>query len=60
MLNKNKEKQKRKKRDTWVDYFPRVTKDNTKYSRKKNTKERKKNKWKKFMQLWCEYITNGI
>jgi hypothetical protein len=38
MLNKNKEKQKRKERDTWVGYFPRVTKDKTKYSRKKKHK----------------------
>jgi hypothetical protein len=38
MLEKNKEKQKRKERDTWVGYFPRVTKDKTKYSRKKKHK----------------------
>ena len=35
MLKKNIEKIERKeKRDNWVGYFPRVTKDKTKYSRK--------------------------
>lgn len=35
MLQKTKERLKRKeKRNTWVGYFPRVTKDKTKYTRK--------------------------
>ena len=34
MLEKNKEKQKRKQRQTWAPYYSRVTKDKTKYSRK--------------------------
>lgn len=38
MLDKNKKKEERKKRDTWIDYFPRSTKDKTKYSRKKKHK----------------------
>lgn len=38
MLEKNKDKQKRKERENWVGYFPRVTKDKTKYSRKKKYK----------------------
>lgn len=42
MLAKNREKQERKaKRNNWVGYFPRVTKDNTKYTRK--DKHRNKN-----------------
>lgn len=41
MLDKNKEKLERKaKRDTWVGYFPRVTKDKTKYSRKDKHKNK--------------------
>ena len=41
MLAKNKEKQERKaKRDTWVVYFPRVTKDKTKYTRKDKHKNK--------------------
>lgn len=41
MLNKNIQKLKCKtKRDTWVGYFPRVTKDKTKYSRKDKHKNR--------------------
>lgn len=40
MLQKNIEKNERKKRDTWVGYFPRVTKDKTKYSRKKKHKRK--------------------
>ena len=40
MLEKNKEKQKRKERDTWVGYFPRVTKDKTKYTRKQKHKNK--------------------
>ena len=41
MLAKNKEKQERKsKRDTWVGYFPRVTKDKTKYTRKDKHKNK--------------------
>lgn len=40
MLKKNIEKEKRKKRPTWVGYFPRVIKDRTKYSRKKKHKAR--------------------
>lgn len=41
MLNKNIQKLKRKtERDTWVGYFPRVTKDKTKYSRKDKHKNR--------------------
>lgn len=38
MLEKNKKKEKAKERNTWVGYFPRVTKDKTKYSRKKKHK----------------------
>jgi hypothetical protein len=38
MLDKNKKKEERKKRDTWIGYFPRSTKDKTKYSRKKKHK----------------------
>ena len=38
MLEKNKAKQKRKERDTWVGYYPRVTKDKSKYSRKEKHK----------------------
>ena len=35
MLQKNQQKLKRKKHEnTWVGYFPRVTKDKTKYTRK--------------------------
>ena len=34
MLQKNKEKQKRKDRPTWVGYYQRITKDKTKYTRK--------------------------
>lgn len=40
MLKKNIEREKRKNRPTWVGYFPRVTKDRTKYSRKKKHKAR--------------------
>lgn len=39
MLEKNKAKQKRKERDTWVGYFPRVTKDKKKYTRKEKHKK---------------------
>lgn len=39
MLKKTAEKLERKeKRNTWVGYFPRVTKDKTKYSRKEKHK----------------------
>ena len=34
MLEKNKEKQKRKERATWSPYYSRITKDKTKYTRK--------------------------
>lgn len=34
MLQKNKEKQKRKDRPTWIGYYQRITKDKTKYTRK--------------------------
>lgn len=34
MLQKNIDRNKRKERDTWVGYHPRVTRDKTKYSRK--------------------------
>ena len=41
MLKKNIDKLNRKeKRNTWVGYFPRVTKDKTKYSRKYKHKGR--------------------
>lgn len=40
MLQKNKEKLKRKERNTWVGYFPRVVKDKTKYSRKTKHKNK--------------------
>ena len=40
MLKKNIEKQERKeKRNTWVGYHPRVTKDKTKYTRKQKHKK---------------------
>lgn len=39
MMQKNKDKLERKKRQTWVGYYQRITKDKTKYSRK--TKHRK-------------------
>ena len=44
MLEKNKNKQKRKERLTWQPFYPRMTKDKTKYTRKvkhknKNTTE---------------------
>lgn len=38
MLEKNKKKIDRKKRNTWEGYYPRVTKDKTKYSRKEKHK----------------------
>lgn len=34
MLDKNKEKQKRKERSTWQPFYTRVTRDKTKYTRK--------------------------
>ena len=34
MLQKNIDKEKRKNRDTWVGFSPKITKDKTKYSRK--------------------------
>ena len=41
MLAKNREKLERKsKRDTWIGYYPRVTKDKTKYSRKDKHKNK--------------------
>lgn len=40
MLQKNIDKNERKNRDTWVGYFPRVTKDKKKYSRKNKHKNR--------------------
>ena len=42
MLEKNKKKEERKNRDTWVGYFPRVTKDKKKYSRKEKHKNKEK------------------
>lgn len=42
MLKKNIEKEKRKKRNTWVGYFPRVVQDKTKYSRKEKHKKNEK------------------
>lgn len=42
VLEKNKEKEKRKSRDTWVGYYPRVTKDKKKYSRKEKHKNNNK------------------
>lgn len=42
MLQKNIEKNKRKERETWVGYFPRVTKDKKKYSRKNKHKNSEK------------------
>ena len=35
MLEKNKEKEKRKNRPTWKPYYQRITKDKTKYDRKR-------------------------
>lgn len=40
MLEKNKEKQKRKERSTWTPYYERVTKNKKTYNRKE--KHRKK------------------
>ena len=40
MLKKNLEKEKRKKRNTWVGYYPRVVQDKTKYNRKRKHKNR--------------------
>ena len=34
MLQKNIDKEKRRNRDTWVGFSPKITKDKTKYSRK--------------------------
>lgn len=39
MLQKNIEKEKRKKRNTWEGYYTRIVKDKTKYTRK--TKHKK-------------------
>lgn len=38
MLEKNKKKQERKNRPLWTPYYERVTKDKTKYDRKKHKK----------------------
>lgn len=40
MLEKNKEKKKRKERPTWQPFYPRVTKDKTKYTRKTKHKNK--------------------
>lgn len=40
MLEKNKKKIDRKKRNTWEGYYPRIVKDKTKYNRKKFIKHK--------------------
>lgn len=41
MLDKNKKKERAKERKTWVGYYSRITKDKTKYTRKKKHKKAK-------------------
>ena len=45
MLKKNIEKEKRKQRNTWIGYYPRVTKDKTKYNRKEKHKKNEKDNY---------------
>lgn len=40
MLEKNKDKLKRKKRQTWQPFYARITKDKTKYTRKVKHKKK--------------------
>ena len=39
-MSKNKEKQNRKERPTWLPFYTRVTKDKTKYTRKQKHKDK--------------------
>lgn len=45
MLDKNKEKEKRKERPTWQPFYTRITKDKKKYTRKTKYKNKSTIDW---------------
>lgn len=45
MLDKNKEKEKRKERPTWQPFYTRITKDKKKYTRKTKHKNKSTIDW---------------